>query len=867
MGTHVIGIGTTLKERFLLEKELGRGGMGAVYSATDQVLLRSVAIKVLKDKGGEEVGKRLRLEAQIAARLLHENVVRIYDFGQADGTSFLIMEQVDGTSYSRRWRHLPIEDRLRILAQVAEAMDYAHHQGVVHRDIKPGNVLLTAADSPKLTDFGLSILIEQGDDSGIVRGTPLYMSPEQTRGSQLDFRSDLYSLGVMIYESTTGAAPFTGSSMAIMSQHATATPAPPRSRNPALSPDLEATILSLLAKRPDDRPRSGSAVAEVLRREADRIARERPAGEAAPSGPAAPPPSATVSMPAGPTATRPARPSGSESLPADGTAPGPGSDRAASMPEDAPDLTMPGSLAATVSVPKMAPVTAPAAAAARPAASRPIAATGGATLLVRSPLVRRMLEAVLSEPILLSPEERYLTGHYLAYLLGGSRRRGLFLRRPMEPRNADRARLLLGMTYATMAGPTEEAIRDAAALLDQRIDVRAALSPVVVAKYLVARSSPPRRRLFRQTRKAVAEASAHAQKKMVDAKGILNPGLMPQRLEDLQKIAPPRTEVDDVLVERWNRVAEVWRTEPRFREAVLRYAARGAYRDPAGMELWPEVIYALIERARWQRRGRSRAEALWDYLCGRILHIPDAGVELDRALARNVPAPLVAQLDDSFELMADIQKLEDEEADPFAQADADDRLAASISMEGAPVGLAEIAAEPDAAERNRGVVRLADPNPLRFLQGELHELWKEALAALQQAQLRPGAKPPSHRHVPIGPYRLTVIPSIRGRAAGTIAIQGMGQKQIELTTPTVRTKGSAGKPLVAIWVYCDSSLVIAHLDFRAAERFVLWHAPRAHQLNFDDPADLNHELFSLGMEVPDQLDKVLSRWFRPRKTV
>jgi serine/threonine protein kinase len=143
----VIDIGTTLKERFLLEKELGHGGMGAVYQATDQILQRSVAIKVLRERSGEEVGKKLRLEAQIAARLLHENVVRIYDFDKADQTYFLVMEEVNGTSYAKRWRHLPLEDRLRILAQVADALDYAHHQGVVHRDVKPGNVLLTAADS------------------------------------------------------------------------------------------------------------------------------------------------------------------------------------------------------------------------------------------------------------------------------------------------------------------------------------------------------------------------------------------------------------------------------------------------------------------------------------------------------------------------------------------------------------------------------------------------------------------------------------------------------------------------------------------------------------------------------------------------
>ena len=200
----MIGIGTTLNQRFLLERELGRGGMGAVYSATDQVLQRSVAIKLLKEQSGEEVGKRLRLEAQIAARLLHDNVVRIYDFGQAEWTWYLVMEQVDGTSYVKRWRVLTLAERLRILAQVADALDYAHHQGVIHRDIKPGNVLLTATDVPKLSDFGLSLMAEQADEAGSIRGTPHYMSPEQSKGKRLDFRTDLYSLGVMLYESATG---------------------------------------------------------------------------------------------------------------------------------------------------------------------------------------------------------------------------------------------------------------------------------------------------------------------------------------------------------------------------------------------------------------------------------------------------------------------------------------------------------------------------------------------------------------------------------------------------------------------------------------------------------------------------------------
>ena len=118
-------IGTTLNQRFLLEKELGRGGMGAVYSAHDQLLDRRVAIKVLKEQSGEEVGKKLRLEAQIAARLLHENVLRIYDFGLADSAYFLVMEEVNGTSYSKRWRHLALAERLNVLALVADATDIA----------------------------------------------------------------------------------------------------------------------------------------------------------------------------------------------------------------------------------------------------------------------------------------------------------------------------------------------------------------------------------------------------------------------------------------------------------------------------------------------------------------------------------------------------------------------------------------------------------------------------------------------------------------------------------------------------------------------------------------------------------------------
>ena len=177
------------------------------------------------------------------------------------------MEEVVGSSYQRRWKHLPLIERLRICAQVADALAYAHQQGVIHRDVKPANVLLTSSDQAKLSDFGLSKIAEHGDESGTVKGTPHFMSPEQARGKRLDPRSDLYSLGIMIYESVVGETPFQGPPLAIMAQHVRGVPEPPRARNPAITPSLEALILRMLAKEPSDRPASGLVVAAALRQE------------------------------------------------------------------------------------------------------------------------------------------------------------------------------------------------------------------------------------------------------------------------------------------------------------------------------------------------------------------------------------------------------------------------------------------------------------------------------------------------------------------------------------------------------------------------------------------------------------------------
>jgi serine/threonine-protein kinase len=821
----LIGIGTTLNERFLLATLLGRGGMGTVYSATDLVLQRRVAIKVLKEQSGGEVGKKLRLEAQIAARLLHENVVRIYDFGQAESTSYLVMEQVEGTSYKKRWPDLSLHQRLEILAQVASALDYAHHQGVIHRDVKPANVLLTAEDVPKLSDFGLSLLGEDVDQRVRIRGTPQYMSPEQAKGRRVDYHTDLYSLGVMLYESATGTLPFEGKPKDVLLRHVDMPPDPPRTRNPEISEPLEKLILSLLAKRAEARPASGVAVAEALRVECERI---RSLNLTPPQARAAD----AILASAGPNLAALAGVERDRRVRADATTQAEssrGTRTSAALPSTAPQLA----------VPEFAP----------PWAS--------AADLVASPLVRKMLLKVLDEPVVLSANERYLMGYYLAYLLIGSRRRGLFLQRPLNWRNADRARFLLAMPYTLACGLTDESIAEVAKLLDQQIDVRAALSPVVVAKYLYWRDQPQRRRLFRHARQAVQDASAYAHRAMIDAKGVLNPGLMPQSLDDLRQITPVRSLVDDELVERWNRLADAWRTHPKFRTAALRYASREAARDPASQALWPEVVYPLIELARWQRRFRSRAEIVWDAVAGRLFPAGDAGRTLDRLLSSSVSAQVVAQIDDSVNLLAKIRPVESEEDDQLAIDDVTVTGPHPLPQAGPGHGRGADARRADAAN-----VALKSPYPQRFLHGELQQLWIQSANALA-AQTRNGpenaAKPQPQRSVAAGPYRLVVVASVRGRAAGQLAIRVTADKQIELTTPSFRGSSSADRPILAVWTYQNNSMVLAHIDFQGTARYVLWYAPRAQQLKFDHPGELYYELENLSMELPGQLEEALSR--------
>ena len=211
----LVGPGTVLAGRYTLEREVGRGGMATVYLALDQRHRRAVAVKILRPEIAASVGpQRFLREIEIAARLTHPHILPLYDSGEAGGILYYVMPFVEGESLRDRLRRegcLPPEEARRIAHEVADALAYAHAQGVVHRDIKPGNILLESGHAV-VADFGIARALTEasGDDittSGLAIGTPMYMSPEQVAGARVDGRSDIYNLGCVLYEMIGGATP------------------------------------------------------------------------------------------------------------------------------------------------------------------------------------------------------------------------------------------------------------------------------------------------------------------------------------------------------------------------------------------------------------------------------------------------------------------------------------------------------------------------------------------------------------------------------------------------------------------------------------------------------------------------------------
>lgn len=228
--------GSLIAERYRLGPELGQGGMGTIFRAQDELLDRPVAVKVLNRAGLGTAGRsRLLAEARSAARLNHPNIVNVYDAGEADGVSFIVMELVEGETLATTGR-LPLSEIVAIVRQICAALAHAHQHGVIHRDLKPENVLVTADGMAKLTDFGLarSAATRLTADGAIV-GTVFYLAPEILLGHEIDARADLYALGVMLYELTTGRLPFTGDEpVTVISQHLYAAPVQPRAHRPEI---------------------------------------------------------------------------------------------------------------------------------------------------------------------------------------------------------------------------------------------------------------------------------------------------------------------------------------------------------------------------------------------------------------------------------------------------------------------------------------------------------------------------------------------------------------------------------------------------------------------------------------------------------
>jgi serine/threonine protein kinase len=266
-----------ISDRYEIQEPLGRGGMGTVHRARDRVLDRTVAVKLLPAEmaSDDQAADRLQREARSAARLNHPRIVSVFDAGVADGTPYLVMEYVEGRTLARELEdhgRLQPDRAAAIAAGIAEALAAAHGAGVVHRDVKPANVLLVDGDEVKVADFGIARAAEEDTithPSAVVGSAP-YLSPEQARGEPADARSDLYGLGVVLYEMLAGRRPFEADSpVAVAYKHLEEEPEPPSAFQPEVPPELDRVVMTALAKDPAERFESAGAFLAALQGFAD----------------------------------------------------------------------------------------------------------------------------------------------------------------------------------------------------------------------------------------------------------------------------------------------------------------------------------------------------------------------------------------------------------------------------------------------------------------------------------------------------------------------------------------------------------------------------------------------------------------------
>ncbi len=276
--------------RYEIIEQIGRGAMGIVYKGRDPMLNRLTAIKTIRfvDEFDEDhiddVKKQFYREAEVVAKLAHPNIVTIYDVGEDLDLSYLAMEYLEGESLvkcTKPGNLLPIRQCVEIVTQGCDALEYAHKHDIIHRDIKPENIMVLMDGTVKVTDFGIArVATSTRTRTGVVKGTPYYMSPEQTKGQPLQGPSDIFSLGVVFYQLLTGKLPFTGDNLAaIMYQTTMVDPEPPSTHNPKIGADIVAIITRALAKSLEQRYATAKLMGDDLRRVGQKLASDRPATE------------------------------------------------------------------------------------------------------------------------------------------------------------------------------------------------------------------------------------------------------------------------------------------------------------------------------------------------------------------------------------------------------------------------------------------------------------------------------------------------------------------------------------------------------------------------------------------------------------
>ncbi|MFM1800696.1 MAG: hypothetical protein RJA81_48, partial [Planctomycetota bacterium] len=562
-------IGSTLNQRFRIDSVLGRGGMGSVYRATDLVLKREVAIKTIDLATQAAWAERLRLEAEIVARLSHDHVVRLYDIGQIeDGPLYLVMELVEGSTLLRKFPDLTIDEKLQILAETAEALDEAHQLGIVHRDIKPGNILLTKDLHAKLTDFGLALQIGDASEENALRGTVPYMAPELFRNRSASPSSDLYALGVVLYEAITGELPFRGATREIVAEVTSRPPVPPRNINPDLPEALDQITSQLLQKDPAKRPHRAADVARQLQNIRQKFYRRKPSVEKQQAKPVTQGlPSHDVKEPSLADFTRGLR---------EDIASGVLGEPPSVAPIEAPRVKAKGHQRPSIDI-------------------------------IPEPLVRELVRIIEDEPMALDPSERSLAGNWVADLLMDQPRNwSIGGGGNVRNQSAELGRALLALTSSVVAGGTESAINRAALLVERGMEVRHALSPLILGRYLAVRETPPGLELLRRIRREIVVNHAPVADFWLDDEGHLLPNQLPRDWGNLVEMEAETPRVSRERLRLWNRLADLWAENPDFRKAVLRISAPWLVKEPSALRFWPEVVEPL-----WREAINRRNDPSW----------------------------------------------------------------------------------------------------------------------------------------------------------------------------------------------------------------------------------------------------------------